>query len=235
MKAASLLLLVLSLASLQAGETITVDGKQYPNSEMIEVAPDGPAFRTEEGEVVILPWSDVSSAQLSAIKAKYPDAITNAMYEAYHVKGSVFHVNDDGHIIQIDVQDGDDFLGFQSGAVVPDQGLVIIKDIPTSVPQGVGKAIEIVAHKRRTYTFNIGIAAKEIPYLTVARPIWGAEQEWTNVDGQVMHARLVAVKDGKGLFEKGGNRFVYELEKLDAESRERADEIAAKLAKFPMP
>jgi hypothetical protein len=217
-----------------AGETITVAGQTYANAEMVEVAPDGAAYETEDGEVVILPWIELSSSQLSAIKAKYPNAIANAKYGAFYVKGSVFHVNEDGHIIQIGLADEEIPYAFKEGATVPKSGLVMVKDIPTSIPQGVGADIEIVAHKRKTYTFNIGIAAKEIPYLTVAKPLWAMEQEWINSDGKKMYARLVAVKGEKGLFEKTGKQFVYELNKLDDEGQKRARDIAEKLAKYPM-
>lgn len=232
--ALSLLSLIALTGYLFGGETITVDGTTYTNAEMVEISPDGPAYQTEEGEIVILPWTGLSEAQLSTIKVKYPDAINNAMYEAYYIKGFVFHVSDDGHIIRISVEDGEERLEYKNGAIAPLSGLVLIKDIPTSVPQGEGAEIEIYAHKRKTYTFNIGIAVQEIPYLTVARPMWGMEQEWINTDGKKMYARLVAVKDGKGLFEKGGNRFVYELDKLDSDAQARAKEIAEKLKGFPV-
>lgn len=219
----------------QAGETITVAGKTHVNAEMVDAAPGGAAFKTEEGEIVILPWAELSAGQLSAIKAKFPLAIQNAKYEAYRVKGSIFHVVEEGgHIVQISLGDEEIPYEFKEGAVVPKSGLVFIRDIPTSVPQAVGAEIEIVAHRRQTYTFNMGIAVKEIPYLTVAKPLWGMEQEWINADGKKMYARLVAVKDDKGLFEKGGKTFVYPLTDLDEEGRKRAGEIAEKLAKFPM-
>lgn len=228
------LFLVGVTCSVAGGETITVDGVVHRNAEMIEVAPQGPAYRTEGGEIVILPWSDASEAQISGVKQKWPDAIDNAIFEAYYIKGTVFQPNDDGHIIQITLDDDGSELDFKNGAVVLKSGLVIVADVPTSVPQAEGAEIEVIAHKRRTYTYNIGIAAKEIPYLTVARPLWGQEQEWINSDGQKMFAKLLAVKDGKGLFEKGGQQFVYELDKLDDEGRKRAAEIAEKLAGFPL-
>lgn len=234
MRAGILLIVGVAVGAIEAGETITVDGVVYRNAEMLDISPEGPAYETEEGEIVILPWVSISDAQLSAVKAKWPEAIDNAIFEAYYVKGSVFHVNDDGHIIQISTDEEVSETDFKNGAVIPKSGLVIIQDIPTSIPQGVGAEIEIFAHKRRTYTFNIGIAAKEIPYLTVAKPLWGQEQEWINTDGQSMHAKLVAVKDGKGLFEKGGSQFVYELNKLDADGQKRASEIAEKLSRFPV-
>ena len=195
---------ILFVSSGISGETIIVDGQTYANAEMVEVAPDGAAYKTEDDEIVILPWAELSSSQLSAIKAKYPNAITNAKYEAYYVKGSVFHVNEDGHIIQIDLADKEIPFEFKEGAIVPKSGLVIIKDIPTSVPQGVGAEIEIVAHRRKSYTFNIGIAAKEIPYLTVARPLWGMEQEWINADGKKNVCSPCRREGRKGPLRKSG-------------------------------
>lgn len=221
--------------AVEAGETITVEGATHRNAEMVEVAPTGAVYETEGGEFVILPWADLSSAQLSSVKAKFPGAIENAMFEAHFIRGTVFQVNEDGVVIQVSLPEEESGPGFRNGAVVLTSGLVIVKDVPTSVPQGEGATIEIVANKRSTYTYDMGIAAKEIPYLTVAKPLWGQEQEWTNSGGQKMHARLIAVKDGKGLFEKGGKRFPYDLSSLDEESRKRAAEVAAKLAGFPMP
>jgi len=75
---------------------------------------------------------------------------------------------------------------------------------------------------------------KEIPYLTIAKPLWAMEQEWKNITGEIMHARLLGLKDGKGLFEKGGQRFVYEVGKLDEESQKRVAEIAKKLEGLPI-
>ncbi len=218
-----------------AGETITVDGASYEDAEMVEVAPGGAIYQVQGGEYVVLPWEDLSSAQASVIKSRFPDAMENAMFDAHLVKGTVFQVNRDGVVIQIDIPEREKGPPAKNGAVVLTSGLVIVKDLPTSIPQGEGAAIEILAHKRLTYTYDMGIATKEIPLLTMARPIWGQEQEWVNSDGQKMYARLIAVKDGKGMFEKGGKTFIYDLAKLDADAKKRAADIAEKLAKFPLP
>lgn len=217
------------------GETIVVNGETHEDAEMVEVGPDGAIYRTVAGDYIVLPWEDLSPAQVSAIKADFPEAIENAIYGAYLIKGTVFQVNRDGVIIQVAIPETEKGPPARNGAVVPASGLVIVKDLPTSVPQGEGAEIEIMAHKRQTYTYDMGIAAKEIPLLTVARPIWAQEQEWVNVDGKKMYARLIAVKDGKGMFEKGGSTFIYELAKLDEEARARAGEIAKKLAGYPIP
>jgi len=218
-----------------AGEKITVAGTDYPNAELTDVSRDGIIFKVEDGSYVTLPWADTSAAQLSAVRAKFAGALENALYDAHYVKGTVFQVSPDGVIIQIDLEEGYTGPEFRNGARVLTSGLVIVKDLPTNLPQGEGAAIEITAHKRQTYTYDLGVAAKEIPLLTMAKPLWGQEQEWKNTEGQSMHAKLVAVKDDKGMFEKGGKRFVYDLANLDDEGRKRAAEIAEKLAGFPLP
>jgi len=230
-----LVLLVLVSLPAESAEKITVAGSDYPNAEMTDVSRDGIIFKAEDGSYVTLPWADVTAAQLSAVKAKFAGALENALYDAHYVKGTVFQVSPDGVIIQIDLEEGYAGPEFKNGARVLTNGLVIVKDLPTNLPQGEGAAIEITAHKRQTYTYDMGIAAKEIPLLTMAKPLWGQEQEWKNTDGQSMHAKLVAVKDDKGMFEKGGKRFVYDLANLDDEGRKRAAEIAEKLAGFPLP
>lgn len=221
-------------SSAPAGEKISIQGSDYPNAELTDVSREGIIFKTEDGSYVTLPWAETTAVQVSAVKAKLPDALSNALYDAHYVKGTVFQVTPDGVIIQIDLVE--DYKGpeFKNGARVLTHGLVIVKDLPGNVPQGEGAPIEITAHKRQTYTYDLAIAAKEIPLLTFAKPLWGQEQEWKNTDGQAMIAKLVAVKDNKGMFEKGGKRFIYDLTHLDAEGRERAAGIAEKLAGFPL-
>jgi hypothetical protein len=218
-----------------AGERITVGGTEYSNTEMVDLSREGLIFKCEDGTYVTLPWADTSAAQLSAAKAKHPAAFGNALYDAHYVKGTVFQVGPDGVIIQITLQE--DYAGpeCKEGARVLHSGLVIVKDLPTSIPQSEGAEIEIVAHKRGSYTYDLAIATKEIPLLTMAKPLWSLEQEWENTDGKAMFARLVAVKDKKGMFEKGGQRFIYDLSELDADGQKRAAEIAEKLAGFPLP
>lgn len=229
--------MLLALVSLPAesAEKITVAGSDYPNAEMTDVSRDGIIYKAEDGSYVTLPWADVTAAQLSAVKVKFAGALENALYDAHYIKGTVFQVSPDGVIIQIDLEEEYTGPEFKNGARVLANGLIIVKDLPTNIPQGEGAPIEITAHKRQTYTYDLAIAAKEIPLLTIAKPLWGQEQEWKNTEGQSMHAKLVAVKGDKGMFEKGGKRFVYDLANLDDEGRKRAAEIAEKLAGFPLP
>ena len=234
--ALSLLVLLVFLSfPAESAEKITVAGSDYPNAEMTDVSRDGIIYKAEDGSYVTLPWADVSTAQLSVVKTKFAGALENALYDAHYIKGTVFQVSPDGVIIQIDLAEGYTGPEFKNGARVLTNGLVIVKDLPTNIPQGEGAPIEITAHKRQTYTYDLGVAAKEIPLLTMARPLWGQEQEWKNTEGQSMHAKLVAVKEDKGMFEKGGKRFVYDLANLDDEGRKRAAEIAEKLVGFPLP
>lgn len=217
-----------------SGETITVDGTAYPNSEMVEISKEGVIYKTEGGEHVTLPWASLSPAQVSAVKARHKEGLMNAVYDAYVVKGSVFHVNQDGVIIQVSQEDAPD-PPYLNGAKVMTSGLVLIKDLPRDMPRGEGAPIDVVAYKRQSYTFDMGIAVKEIPYMTVAYPMWAREQEWENVDGQMMAARLIASKDGKCLFEKGGKTFVYPLDKLTADAQKRVAEYQERIKDFPIP
>lgn len=231
----SFLFCALLLSNAAGGEKITVGGTEYPNAELTDVCRDGVIFKTEDDTYVTLPWTDTSSAQLSVVKAKFAEALSNALYDAQYVKGTVFQVTPDGVIIQITLVEGYTGPEFKMGARVLTSGLVIVKDLPTSIPQGEGAPIEIVAHKRQTYTYNLAVAVKEIPLLTIAKPLWGQEQEWKNKDGKSMYARLIAVKENKGMFEKGGKRFIYDLSDLDEDGKKRAAEIKEKLAGFPLP
>jgi hypothetical protein len=218
-----------------AGETIRVGGMEYRNAEMVELCREGLIYKTEEGSYVTLPWATVSAPQLSAARTKMGASFENALYDAHFVKGTVFQKRSDGVVIQVEIPEEHKAIGYKNGAKVLESGLVIVRDLPTSLPQEEGAAVEIVAHKRGTFTYDLGIAAKEIPLLTVAKPLWGMEQEWKNQEGKAMVAKLVAVKDTKGMFEKGGKRFIYDLTQLDADGRKRAADIAEKLAGFPLP
>jgi hypothetical protein len=224
-----------SVSAIPAGEAITVAGIAYRNAEWADVCREGLIYKTETGAHVTLSWAEATPAQVSAARATKPGAFENALYDAYSLKGTVFQVNPDGVILQVEIPDEHKEIGYKDGAKILENGLVIVKDLPTSVPQGEGAAIEIVAHKRGTFTFDLGIAMKEIPLLTVAKPLWAIEQEWKNAQGQAMFARLIAVKDSKGMFEKGGKRFIYDLTQLDADGQKRAAEVAEKLKGFPIP
>jgi len=217
-----------------AGETITVAGTTHRDAEMVEICREGAIYRVEAETYVTLPWDQLTDPQRSTVKAKFAEAITNALYEAFYVEGTVFQVTPDGVVIQVTLSDASHGSGYKNGARILANGLIIVRDLPTSVPQGEGAAVSLTGFQQRTFTYDMGIAVKEIPYLTIAKPLWALEQEWKNTTGEVMHARLLGVKDGKGLFEKGGQRFVYELGRLDEESRGRADGIAKKLEGFPI-
>jgi hypothetical protein len=215
------------------GETIQVAGVRHDNAELADLCREGLIYRLASGDYVTLPWAEASSGQISGARSKMPSAFDNALYDAHYVKGTVFQPTPSGLVIQIDLKDDPPGSGYRNGARIVESGLVIVKDFPTNIPQGEGAPVEIVAHKRGTHTFDLAIAAKEIPLLTVAKPLWAMEQEWKNTEGQVIHARVVAVKDGKVMLEKRGQRFVYEVDKLDEDARKRIAEIAEKLEGFP--
>jgi len=230
----SAFVIVLSGAFARAGETITVDGTVYPNSEMVEVCSDGAVYKTDESKYVVLPWEELSDDQTATLKARFKEGMMNAVYDAYVVKGSIFNVNKDGFIIQISQEDAPD-LRFTKGAKILTSGLVLIKDLPRDMPRGEGAPVDVIAYKQGTHTFDMGIAAKEIPFLSVAYPSWAREQEWENVDGRKMAARLIASKDGKCLFEKGGQTFVYALDQLVPEAQKRVAEYQERIKRFPIP
>lgn len=219
----------------QGGETITVSGAEHRNAEWVDVCREGLIYKTEAGEYVTLTWAEATPAQVSGARTKKPEAFDHALYDAYWVKGTVFQVKPDGVIIQVEIPEEHKEIGYKDGAKILENGLVIVKDLPTTIPQGEGAAIEIVAHKRGTFTFDLAIAVKEIPLLTIAKPLWAIEQEWKNTEGKAMYARLIAVKENKGMFEKGGQRFIYDLAQLDADGQKRAAEVAEKLKGFPIP
>ncbi len=238
MRPISNLLLSLAIVLLpwaRGGETIRVGDSEYRNAEMADLCREGILYKTEEGAYVTLPWASVSGPQLSSARLKMADAFDHALYDACLVKGTVFQKSPDGIVIQVEIPEEHKVIGYKNGAKILESGLVIVKDLPTSVPHEEGAAIEIVAYKRGTFTYDLGIAAKEIPLLTITKPLWGMEQEWKNLEGKTMVAKLVAVKDTKGMFEKGGKRFIYDLTQLDADGQKRAAEIAEKLAGFPLP
>ena len=169
-------LVAFSLAG--AGETITVSGTEHRNAEWVDVCREGLIYKTESGAFVTLTWDAATPAQVSGARTKKPEAFDHALYDAYWVKGTVFQVKPDGVIIQVEIPEEHKEIGYKDGAKILENGLVIVKDLPTAVPQGEGAAIEIVAHKRGTFTFDLAIAVKEIPLLTVAKPLWAIEQEW---------------------------------------------------------
>ncbi len=228
------IVLVLAGSFANAGETITVDGMEYLNSEMVEVCSDGAVYKTEEGEYVVLPWESLSEAQTSVLKARFKEGMMNAVYDAYLVKGSIFNVSKDGFVIQVSQEDAPD-LKFTKGARILTSGLVLIKDLPRDMPRGEGAPVDVIAYKRGSHTFDMGIATKEIPFLSVAYPSWAREQEWENVDGKKMAARLIASKDGKCLFEKGGKTFVYALDQLVPDAQKRVAEYQERIKRFPIP
>lgn len=228
--------LFLCCLSPASSETIEVDGASYFNAELVEVCKDGAVYRVEgESSFVTLPWAGLSASQLAAVKAKFSGAMENAKFDACLVKGTVFQITPDGVVVQIDLVEDESGPEFQNGARVLRNGLVIIEDLPGADRLEDGAPVETVAHKQRTFTYDMGIAAKEIPFLTVAKPLWGMEQEWKNTSGQVMTAKLLAVKESKGMFEKAGKRFIVELSSLDEDAQTRAREVEEKLAGFPLP
>ncbi|MEM7697597.1 MAG: hypothetical protein AAF236_04245, partial [Verrucomicrobiota bacterium] len=218
----------LALGILHAQEALPELDAVPSGGEIVEVAKSGVIFKTAEGGYGLLPWAKVPETEKSVLTQRFRDQVRNAMADAYRVKGTVFHAVAEGIIVQIDLTDEAAEIGFEGGAEVLTNGLVLIQDLPKDTPVGAGATIDAVGYRIGTYRFNMGIAVKEIPHLTAVLPDWTGEMEWTNAEGKVMTARLVGVKEGKGLFERSGQRFLVPIESLDAEGQERAAEIAEK-------
>jgi len=216
-------------------DRVTVDGTEYRSARMVEVCREGIIYKTKGDGFVTLPWAEINESQTRTLKSKFKDSLMNAVFRGYFVKGTVFQVNKDGVVIQIDTLDEEPEPYCREGAEILTNGLVIIKDLPDDMPREEEAEIEIIAYQYLTYTFDIGIAAKEIPYLTVEKPLWGREQEWKNIDGKTMVARFIAMKNGICIFERGGKQFEYPLEKLDEAGKTRAGEYQKKVEGFPIP
>lgn len=216
-------------------DRVTVDGTEYRSARLTEVCREGVIYKTKEDGFVTLPWAELTESQKKSLKSKLKDSLLNSMYRGYYVKGTVFHVSDDGVVIQVETLDEEPEPYCRDGAEILTGGLVIIKDLPADFPTKEDAEVELVAYKFQTYTFDEGEAAKEIPYLTASVPLWGQEQEWKNADGQVMVAKFIAMKKRICFFEKGGKQFEYPLEKLDEEGQNRAADYQKKVEGFPFP
>ncbi len=216
-------------------DRVTVDGTEYRSARLTEVCREGVIYKTKEDGFVTLPWAELTESQKKTLNSRFKEALKNALYHGYYVKGTVFHVSADGVVIQIDTLDEEPEPYCRDGAEILMGGLVIIKDPPADFPTEEEAEVELVAYKFQTYTFDIGIAAKEIPYLTAAIPSWAREQEWQNANGQVMVAAFIAMKNRVCFFEKGGKEFEYPLEKLDEEGQNRAADYQKKVEGFPFP
>lgn len=224
-----------------AGETITLNGQQIRNCDLVEIGFDGVLYRSgDTNEIHNVPWDQLSTAQQATIRQKHNAALVNAICDARYVDGSVFHANKDGVVVQITLKDEGDsetgVEGFHQGARVLKGGIVLISDLPNDVPRSAGDPIKVIAYYKEKSMFDMGIAEQEIEHLTVAKPEWFQFTEWRNTAGVAMKARLLGIKGDKVLFLKEDtSRFVYNLSQLDAESQEKAKEVHAKLAKFPVP
>ncbi|MEO0415937.1 MAG: hypothetical protein AAF226_13400 [Verrucomicrobiota bacterium] len=223
-----------------AGENITVNGTSYRNAEVAEVSSSGPIYRVNDGALITAPWGQLSAQQENTLRTKHRTALMNTILGAKHVKGTVFQVNQDGVIVQVTIEkDGErrGTEGFYQGAEIIKSGLVIVSDLPNDVPRGTGVEIEFFAYQLKEYEYDMAISKTNIPYVTTAKPMWAREREWTNNKGQKLVASLIAVRDGKGLFQKSdGQRFPpIDLKTLDPESQKFAAEFAEKVKGYPIP
>ncbi|MEO0416190.1 MAG: hypothetical protein AAF226_14680 [Verrucomicrobiota bacterium] len=223
-----------------AGEVLKVNGTTYRNAEVIEVTKSGPIYKTEDETIVPLEWAELTPQQLHNLRTKNKESLMNVILGAKYARGTVFQANKDGVIIQITLENEENKIGtegFLNGAEIVKGGLVIVPDLPSDVPRGTGVEVKFVGYQIKEYDYDLVVGQTKVPYLTHAKPDWAKEREWTNIKGQTMTSSLVAVKAGKGLFEKAdGTRFPpIELKTLDAESQKIAAIFAEKVKGYPIP
>jgi hypothetical protein len=75
---------------------------------------------------------------------------------------------------------------------------------------------------------------RDLPVLSLKKPEFAREREWTNAEGNKLLARLLAVKDGKCLFERDGKQFPYEISQLSAEDQKLIEEFQTKTRAIPL-
>jgi len=232
------LLLVVFVHDSPGAETIQVNGQSINNCELTELTPDGVIYKSKDtGELHTVPWDQLSTVQKNQITTRHYDALVNVICEARHIKGTMFSAVKEGVVVQINVIAPDTVgtKGYLNGAKVLHGGSILVSDLPLNVPRGEGAPIEITGYFKERYMFDIVIGKTEIDHVTVARPAWFEESEWTSAEGSKMKARLLAISpDDKVLFLKNGQRVVLEMARLDSASQEKAREIQKKLAPYPM-
>lgn len=211
----------------------------YSNAgeSIVEISNEGAIYESDSGSHRTVAWEKLSPVEKNTIRTKHNTELVNAICDARYVKGTVFHANKDGVVVQIDLTDEEFGIeGYHQGARVLKGGIILISDLPLDVPRSTGDPINVIAYFKEKSTFDMGIAAQEIEHLTTAKPDWFSVTDWTNSAGATMQAKLLGVSpEGKVLFLKNGKRMVITLSQLDAASQAKAKKVQARLAKFPVP
>ena len=222
-----LIALIFSMPCIASGDTITVDGTEYENAEMVDLCDTGALFSVSSDKTVILPWDQLNKFQKGHVQSKFKDALQNLRLNAIWIKGEVFETIDEGVIVMAKggsmtgggEENSDEPPTFQNGAKIA-TGLVLITDHPRNNSLKEGDAVESVIYEFTTFAYMVGLTMeKKVPACTVTPPIWAQMREWTNTDGKKLLAALIGFQNGQCLFERSSGNFSYPAEKLSAEDQ----------------
>lgn len=224
-------------------ETITVDGQTYEDAEMAEVGQSGLYYRVGQEKYVIVPWAEMSQFQLANVKSRFADAVDHLRHQAVWVEGTVFENHRDGIVVQttLDLDAGESKAAdsglpqYKNGGEIL-RGMVIIKDLKDSAIRKPGDPVEGIFYQTGTFTYEVAgfNLIKEIPLCTQAEPEWAREREWTNLQGNKLTARVIAVKEGKCLFSQGGKTFPYEIANLSPADQELVAQFEKRATAIPV-
>ncbi|MCP5539165.1 MAG: hypothetical protein H7A53_02815 [Akkermansiaceae bacterium] len=234
----------LALPTTHRADSIKITGRSYDDAEMIDLAPEGIVYKTGGGNVV-MPWDEAGPFQFAKIKTDFAEAFENLRTGAYWIEGTIFERHKDGFIIQntIDTavaeadsgsegeKGGEETKAEYKNGARKLRGLVIVPDLPDPVLRKVDDAIAIPVYRTGSYTYDAGFnLAKEIPRCSVKKPEWAQEREWTNLEGNKLVAKVIAVKEDKCLFSSNGKTFPYVIAQLSEPDRE----LIAKFEKYAL-
>ncbi|MCB1062160.1 MAG: hypothetical protein KDN20_04465 [Verrucomicrobiae bacterium] len=243
LRVGGLSLLVAMAGTISAlAETVTVDGQIYENAEMADVGESGLYYNTADGGFVVVPWSQLNQFQLTAVKARFKEQVENVRLRAIWVEGTVFENHKDGIVVQVslDLGGGDESEKpekptYKNGGELA-KGLVMIKDLKDNAIKKPGDPVEGIFYKEGTYTYEVAgfNLIKEIALCSQAKPKWASEREWTNREGNKLKAKVIAVRDGKCLFQQGDRNFPYEIAQLSDEDQELVAQFERRALEIPV-
>lgn len=234
------LLLCLPLSA--AAETITVEGREIQGAEMAEIGEGGVYYQVPGGGHVLAPWDELNQFQLSAVKSRFAAALDNLRLRAFWVEGTVFDKLPDGVVVQVnlDLEGGDEEdeakrVPYREGAELA-KGLVLVRDLPDAAAKKEGDPVSGPFYRDGSFTYEIAgfNLVRELPALRQSKPEWGAEREWTNREGARMRAKVIAVREGKCLFEQGGRTFPYEIDQLSDADQELVADFVRRARPLPV-
>ncbi len=239
-----ILVVLAGTAGRAMAETITVDGQTYEDAEMAEVGQEGVWYKVGAEEYVVLPWSQLSQFQVANVKSRFAESLDHLRHQAIWVKGTVFDKNSDGVIVQatLDLDAGEAKVAdsglpqYRNGGAIA-RGMVLIKDLKDNAIRQSGDPVEGIFYQEGTYTYEVAgfNLVREIPKCSSAPPEWASVREWTNREGNKLTAKVIAVKEGKCLFQKAdGGTFPYEIAKLTDEDQELVAQFEKRAAAIPV-